>query len=149
MRIWIDADACPRPAKELLFKASTRLKIEVIMVADRQVGRPPGSLVRTIVVPRDMDSADKYIAENLSPGDLVITSDIPLADAVVKGGAFGLSPRGEMFDEHNVAERRSMRDFMMGLRETGMDLGGPPPYGKKDRQRFNSALDKFLTAHCK
>jgi hypothetical protein len=145
VRIWIDADGCPRAAKELVFRASARLKLAVVMVADRQVGRPSSPLVTTVVVPRDMDSADKHIAEKLDPGDLVITADLPLAAAVVEAGATALNPRGETYTLENVRERLSMRDFFMGLREAGEEVGGPPPYSKKDRQRFAAALDRFLS----
>ncbi|MCB2191671.1 MAG: YaiI/YqxD family protein [Deltaproteobacteria bacterium] len=146
MHIWIDADGCPRPVKEVVFKASQRLSIPVTMVADRQVGRPTNSLVTMMVVPGDMDAADRYIAEHLEPGDLVITTDLPLAAQVVAGGAWGLNPRGELYTEENVRERLSMRDFMTNLREAGTVTGGPAPFGPKDRQRFNNALDRLLTA---
>jgi uncharacterized protein YaiI (UPF0178 family) len=146
LRIWIDADGCPRPVKEVVFKASQRLQLPVTMVADRQVGRPTNSLVSLVVVPGDMDAADRYIAENLQPGDLVITTDLPLAAQVVAKGAWGLNPRGELYTEENVRERLSMRDFMSDLRETGVITGGPAPYGPKDRRNFNDALDRLLTA---
>jgi uncharacterized protein YaiI (UPF0178 family) len=145
LKIWIDADACPRPVKELVFRASERLNIPVVMVADRQVGRPGGSLVSTIVVPKDMDSADKYIEQKVQESDLVITADLPLAAAVVEAGAVGINPRGEVYTEDNVRERLSMRDFLMGLRETGQELGGPAPYSKKDREKFAASLDRELT----
>jgi len=146
MRIWIDADGCPRPVKELVFQVSARRKLAVCLVADRQVGRPSNPLVSIVVVPGDMDAADRYIAEHLSPEDLVITTDLPLAAIVVEKGATGLNPRGELYTEENVRERLSMRDFMTGLREAGMVTGGPAPYGPKDRQRFAEALDRLLTA---
>ena len=145
MRIWIDADGCPRPVKDIVFRASQRLKLAVVMVADRPLARPANPLVTTIVVPRDMDSADRHIAEKLEPGDLVITADLPLAAAVVERGATAVNPRGELYTAENVRERLSMRDFMMGLRETGEIMGGPPPYGKKDKERFAAALDRHLS----
>lgn len=144
MRIWIDADGCPRPVKDIVFRASQRLKLAVVLVADRPVGRPSSPLVTSIVVPKDMDSADRHIAEKLDPGDLVITADLPLAAAVVERGAQAINPRGETYTAENVRERLSMRDFMMGLRETGELLGGPPPYGRKDKERFAAALDRHL-----
>ena len=145
MKIWIDADGCPRPVKDLVFRASARLKIPVVLVADRPVGRPGSPLVTSVVVPRDMDSADKHIAEKLDPDDLVITADLPLAAQVVEGGAVALNPRGELYTEENVRERLSMRDFLMSLREAGQEVGGPPPFSGKDKQRFAAALDRFLT----
>ena len=145
MKIWIDADACPRAVKDLVFRASERLNLPVVMVADRQMGRPHSALVSIIVVPKDMDSADKYIVENLNPGDLVITADLPLAGDVVEKGATGLNPRGDLYTKENVGERVSMRDFFMSLRDAGEELGGPPPFSKKDRANFAAALDRFLT----
>lgn len=145
MRIWIDADGCPRPVKDIVFRASQRLKLAVVLVADRPVGRPSSPLVTSIVVPRDMDSADRHIAEKLEPGDLVITADLPLAAAVVERGGQAINPRGETYTAENVRERLSLRDFMMGLRETGELLGGPPPYGRKDKERFAAALDRHLS----
>jgi hypothetical protein len=117
----------------------------VVLVADRQVGRPGSPLVTTVVVPKDLDSADKHIADKVAPGELVITADLPLAAAVVERGAVALNPRGETYTEDNVRERLSMRDFLMGLREAGQEVGGPPPYSKKDRERFAAALDRFLS----
>lgn len=145
MKILIDADGCPRPVKDLVFRASDRLRLPVVLVADRPVARLRSPLVSTVVVPRDMDSADKRIVEMVEPEDLVITADLPLAAAVVEKGATALNPRGELYTEENVRERLSVRDFAMSLREAGMDLGGPKPYSDKDKQKFNAALDRFLS----
>lgn len=147
MRILIDADGCPRPVKDLVFRASDRLSLPVVLVADRSVARPRSPLISTVVVPRDMDSADRRIVEMVDPEDLVITADLPLAALVVEKGAKALNPRGELYTERNVGERLSLRNFTMSLRETGMELGGPPPYSAKDKQRFNAALDRFLARH--
>ncbi len=131
--------------KDIVFRASQRLRLAVVLVADRPVGRPSSPLVTSIVVPRDMDSADRHIAEKLEPGDLVITADLPLAAAVVERGGQAINPRGETYTAENVRERLSMRDFMMGLREPGELLGGTPPYGRKDKERFAAALDRHLS----
>ncbi|MCB2189231.1 MAG: YaiI/YqxD family protein [Deltaproteobacteria bacterium] len=144
-KIWIDADGCPRPVKDTVFRASDRLQIPVVLVADRPLGRQPSPRITSVVVPRDMDSADRHIVEQVGPGDLVITADLPLAAAVVESGAVAINPRGETYTEENVRERLSMRDFLMGLRETGQEVGGPPPYSRKDKERFAAALDRFLT----
>jgi len=145
LKIFIDADACPRSVKDLVFGASDRLRLPVVLVADRMVSRPRSRLVSTVVVPRDMDSADAHIVDRVAPGDLVITADIPLAAAVVAKDAVAINPRGEVYTEQNVRERLSLRDFSMSLRESGMDLGGPPPFSRQDKQRFASALDRELT----
>lgn len=144
MRIWIDADGCPRDVKELVFRASERTKVPVVLVADRPLARPSSPLVSSVVVPRDLDSADRHIAEQVAPGELVITADLPLAAQVVARGAVGINPRGETYTEDNVRERLSMRDFLMGLRETGLEVGGPAPYSRKDKERFAAALDRWL-----
>ena len=148
-KLWIDADACPRPVKDVVFKASQRLKLEVCLVADRLVGRPPSPLVSTVRVPKGMDQADKYIADKVDAYDIVVTADIPLAAAVVEKGAIALNPRGEQYDPETVGERLSIRDFMAQLRETGVETGGPAPFGPKDKQRFAAALDRLLTARQK
>lgn len=145
MKIWIDADGCPRGVKDLVFRASARLKIPVVLVADRQVGRPSSPLVTSVVVPRDMDSADTHIIDKIDPEDLAVTADLPLAAEVVAKGATALNPRGELYTEENVRERLSMRDFLMSLRDAGQEVGGPPPFSGKDKQRFAAALDRFLT----
>jgi len=147
LRIWIDADGCPWAVKELVFRASARLKLAVALVADRPVKRPNSPFISMIVVPRDMDSADRRIVEKAQPGDLVITADLPLAAKVVEKGAFALNPRGELYTAENVGERLSMRDFFMSLREAGQDLGGPAPFSRKDKERFAAALDRFLTRY--
>ena len=148
MKIWIDADACPNPVKDLVYRASRRLQIEVTLVADRPVGHPRSPLINRLVVPRGDDAADLKIIELIQPGDLVITADLPLAGATVDKNATALDPRGELYTEDNVRERVSMRDFMMSLRETGLELGGPAPYGPKDKQKFAAALNEFLSREC-
>lgn len=145
LKIWIDADGCPRPVKELVLRASERLRIPVVMVADRPLARERSPLVSSVVVPRDLDSADRHIVEQVDPADVVITADLPLAALVVEKGAVALNPRGELYTEENVRERLSYRDFAMALRETGQDLGGPAPFSRKDKDRFASALDRLLT----
>lgn len=145
MKIFIDADACPREVKELTFRAAKRLKLSVVLVADRPVAHPKSPLMSMVVVPRDMDSADKHIVGETQAGDVVITADLPLAAAVVARGALAINPRGELYTETNVGERLSMRDFLMSMREAGHDLGGPAPFSRKDKQRFADTLDRCLT----
>ncbi|MFH1135532.1 MAG: YaiI/YqxD family protein [Pseudomonadota bacterium] len=144
MKIFIDADACPRDAKELTFRASRRLGIPVVLTADRPIGHPASPLISMVVVPRGMDSADRRIAADVRPGDLVITADIPLAAEVVGLGAAALDPRGEIHTEDNVRERLSLRDFLMSLRDAGENLSGPAPFSRKDRQKFADSLDKLI-----
>ena len=145
MKIWIDADACPRVIKEILFRASDRLQVPVCLVANRSLARHDSALVTSILVSEGFDVADDYIAEHATPEDLVITADIPLAGRVVAKGGIALDPRGELYTEENVGERLSVRDLMMELRSGGLIQGGPPQFGMADRQRFASALDRVLT----
>lgn len=145
MQIWVDADACPKAIKEILYRAADRKKIDLILVANRPIHTPRSPHVRLLVVPRGFDVADKRIVDEMNPGDLVITGDIPLAAAVVEKGGLALGPRGEEFTEDNVQERLAMRNLLDHLRGTGMEIGGPDALGKGDRQAFANALDRILT----
>lgn len=147
MKILIDADACPRKAKELLYSVSQRLLIELVLVANQHMRTPPIHTIRNVVVSSGYNEADDRIVELCNDGDLVITSDIPLADRVIKKGAFALSPRGELFDEENISQRLAMRDLLEELRSCGMDTGGPSAYSTQDRQEFNNALERFVRKH--
>ncbi len=144
--IWIDADAAPRPVKEIVFRASQRLGIQVVLVANSAQRLPRSSRIRQVLVGRGIDVAYEYIVEHCGMGDIVVTDDIPLAAAVVERGALALRPRGELLDRHNVRQRLAMRDFMEEMRAGGLVGGGPPPFGKSDRARFANALDRLLTS---
>ncbi|MDX1654846.1 MAG: YaiI/YqxD family protein [Candidatus Competibacteraceae bacterium] len=147
MHIWIDADACPNPVKEIVFRASKRLSLPVILVANRPMRTPPSRLIRAVQVRAGFDMADNYLLENAAGEDLVITADIPLAAELVKKGVPALNPRGELYTEHNVRERLAMRDLMEQLRSTGEVGGGPAPFGDRDRQAFANSLDRWLAKH--
>jgi hypothetical protein len=144
LKIWIDADACPRAVKEIIFKASLRLNISVCLVANSYMTVPPGPLITFIQVGKGTDIADLYIFTQVNANDLVITADIPLAALVVEKGASAINPRGELYTEENARERLSMRDFMQNLRDNGVDTGGPPPFGPKDKERFANSIDRIL-----
>jgi len=145
MKIWVDADACPRVIKEIVFRASERLELPVCLVANSIMEKHHSRLITSVVVAEGFDAADDYIAEHASPSDLVITADIPLAARIVEKGAVGLDPRGERYTEENVMERLSIRDMMQELRGAGMIQGGPGPFSSTDRRRFASSLDSLLT----
>jgi hypothetical protein len=145
MKIWIDADACPRVVKDIVFRAAERLQVEVCLVANQGLAKHHSRLVSSVIVPGGFDEADKHIAEHASAVDLVITADIPLAAKIVEKGGVALDPRGELYTGENVGERLSLRDLMQGLRDEGLVQGGPAPFGPADRQRFASALDRTLT----
>jgi len=146
MKLWIDADAAPRDAKELVFRASKRLGIEVTLVANQSIGVPPGNRLTQVVTVRDgANVADQYIVEHAQPGDVVLTADIPLAAQLVAKEVFVLDPRGEIYDDRNVGARLAARDFLDAARGAGMELSGPRPYSQRDRTEFASALDRILT----
>ena len=145
MKIWIDADACPRVIKEIIFRASERLKVPVCMVANNDLSRAHTAFVTSVRVKNGFDVADDYIAEHAEPCDLVITADIPLAARVVEKGGVALDPRGELYTEENVGERLSMRNLMQELRSDGLVQGGPGQFSLTDRQRFASSMDRLLT----
>ncbi len=146
MRVWIDADACPRAARDLVVKFALKRSFEVVLVAGQPVARPAFACVRLIVVPSGPDAADDHLVEHAEPGDLVICSDVPLADRLVKKGVAALDPRGREFDERNMGERLAVRNLFTDLREQGQIGGGQAPYGEKDRQAFANALDRLLGA---
>lgn len=145
MRIWVDADACPRVIKEIVFRASERLRIPVCLVANTKLAKHVTPLIESILVGEGFDVADDYIAEHAAPEDLVITADIPLAARIVANGGIALDPRGELYTEENVGERLSMRDLMTELRAGGLVQGGPSQFSLTDRQRFASSFDRLLT----
>lgn len=145
MIIWIDADACPRPAKEIVFKAGKRLGIKVKLVANQWMRIPNSPLIELVVVESGLDVADDAIAEAVAKDDLVITADIPLAARIVDRGARGIDPRGLVYSAENVKEKLATRNLLAELREVGMMGTGPPPYKPKDRSKFASALDRLLT----
>ncbi|WP_018607320.1 YaiI/YqxD family protein [Uliginosibacterium gangwonense] len=144
MRIWVDADACPVPIKEILFRAAERKQLETCLVANQMLRVPASPYIRAIQVPGGFDVADHYILQQIKPGDLVVTSDIPLAAGVVERAALAISPRGELYSEANIREALSMRDFMESLRSAGVQTGGPAAFGPADRQAFAKRLDQLL-----
>lgn len=144
MKLWVDADACPRLIKEIVFRASERLNLPVVLVANKSLAKHHSLLVESIVVPEGFDMADDYIAEHAAAEDLVVTADIPLAARIVSKGGVALDPRGDLYTEENVGERLAMRDLMMELRSGGLIQGGPSPFSMTDRQRFASSLDRLL-----
>ena len=145
MRVWIDADACPRAARDLVVKFALKRKFEVLLVAGQPQVRPAFACVRLIVVPSGPDAADDYLVEHALPGDLVICSDVPLADRLVKRGVAALDPRGREFDERNMGERLAVRNLFTDLREQGQVGGGQAAYGERDRQAFANSLDRLLS----
>lgn len=144
MKIWVDADACPQPIKQILFRAARRCQVELILVANHYLSTPASPLIRSVQVPGGFDVADGEIARQARAGDLVITSDIPLAAEVMANGVLALSPRGELYSQDTIRSRLNMRDFLDTLRASGVQTGGPPPLGATEKQAFASHLDRLL-----
>ena len=147
MQIWVDADACPRVVKEILFRAAKRLKLSLTLVANQAQPVPPSPYIKTIHVAAGFDVADDEIVKLIKEDDLVITADIPLAANVIRKGGHALNPRGELYTEDNIHERLSMRNLMDELRGGGELIGGPSSFSQKDSQSFANQLDRFLTRH--
>jgi len=144
MKIWVDADACPNAIKEILFRAAQRRGVELTLVANQPVRAPKSPYIRAKQVSSGFDEADAWIVEQVAPGDLVITADIPLAADVIGRGGRALDPRGELYTEDNVRERLATRDLMAELRDSGAVRGGPSGPGQRERQEFANQLDRFL-----
>ncbi len=144
MQIWVDADACPGVIKEILFRAAQRTRIMTTLVANQMLRVPPSPYIRARQVPSGFDVADQRIVQDVQPGDLVITADIPLAALVIERQAHALNPRGEFYTPENISERLTMRNFMEELRGSGVDISGPAAFSHSDRQAFAAQLDRFL-----
>jgi hypothetical protein len=143
-QIWVDADACPKVIKEILFRAADRVAVQVTLVANQFIQVPRSPHIRTVQVASGFDVADNYIVQQAQPCDLVITADIPLAAEVVAKGGLALNPRGELYTEDNIRQRLNMRDFMDTLRGSGIDTGGPAALSPAERMAFANQLDRYL-----
>jgi hypothetical protein len=144
MHIWVDADACPKVIKEILFRAAQRTGIPLTLVANKLLLVPNAPHIRALQVEHGFDVADNEIVRRLQPGDLVITGDIPLAAEVIDKGGRALNPRGEFYSNENIRALLNMRDFMDTLRASGIQTGGPPALSQADRQAFANKLDRLL-----
>jgi uncharacterized protein len=147
MQIWVDADACPNVIKELLFRAANRWGVSLTLVANQPLRIPPSPYIMAVRVPAGLDVVDKTIAEQVHSGDLVVTTDIPLAADVVERGAYALTPRGELYTRENIQERLTVRNLLNELRNSGVATGGPSPFSQRDRQAFANQLDRLLTQY--
>ena len=147
MRIWVDADSAPRPAKEIVYRTAKRLDIDAVFVANRRLALPSDNpRLSCVIVPGGPDVADAHIAEHAQPGDVVVTHDIPLAAKLVPDGIAVVDPRGEEYTRENVGERLSVRDFLEHARAAGIETGGAGPYDNRDKHAFAATLDRVLTA---
>lgn len=145
MKILVDADACPKVTKEILFRAATRTQTKLILVSNHAIVTPASPFISKIQVISGFDVADNKILQNVESCDLVITSDIPLANEVISKGAIALNPRGELYSKENIKERLALRNLSSDLRSSGVMTGGPSTLSKSEIQRFANALDKLLS----
>jgi uncharacterized protein YaiI (UPF0178 family) len=149
MKIWVDADACPKVIKEILFRAADRTKTPVTLVANKLCRLPGSAFVSFIQVEHGADVADDEIANRCEAGDLVITADIPLAARAVEKGARALDPRGTLYDKDNIKQVLTMRNFMQDLRGSGIETGGPDSFSQREREMFANELEKVILAASK
>lgn len=145
MQIWVDADACPKVIKEILYRAAERVKCTLTLVANNALNTPKSPYIKAIRVASGFDVADSYIVQHVSAGELVVTADIPLAAEVMDKGATALNPRGELYSPNTIRQKLTMRDFMDEMRGSGVMTGGPPPLSQTERREFANALDRFLS----
>ncbi|KHK04443.1 YaiI/YqxD family protein [Desulfovibrio sp. TomC] len=147
MHIYADADALPGPIKEILCRAAVRLGLRLTLVANKTLQIPASPLIAAIRVGQGFDVVDAAIVKLVSPGDLVITADIPLAALVIEKDGHALNPRGELYTKDNIQGRLAMRNLLYELRSSGVTTGGPPPFHNRDKEAFANQLDIFLTRH--
>ena len=147
MQIWVDADACPRVIKEILFRAAERKQVQLTMVANQPLQLPASPWIGMLVVAAGFDVADDAIVARLQTGDLVVTADIPLAAAAIRKGGHALNPRGEFYTPDHIQERLAVRNMLDELRGSGVEVGGPAAFSLADRQAFANQLDRFLAQH--
>ncbi|MFQ3229118.1 YaiI/YqxD family protein [Reinekea sp.] len=144
MKIWVDADACPLPIKEIIIRAANRKKIHTTFVANHNIQVPNSPFLHTLQVSQGFDVADDEIVLRSEAGDLVMTQDIPLASELIAKGCHAINPRGERWSKENIGARLNMRDFMETMRSSGVQSGGPAPFNKRDANEFANALDRLL-----
>lgn len=144
MNIWVDADACPKPIKEIIFRTATRTKITAIFVANHFFSTPPSLYIKKIQVSSGFDVADNYIVQQLQKGDLVITADIPLADSVITKGGVALNPRGNLYTPDTIKAVLAMRNLNDSLRSCNMISGGAAALSAREIRDFANSLDKYI-----
>lgn len=146
MRIWVDADACPKAIKEIIFRAAIRTQTEAILVANRPLFIPKSPFIKIVQVPGGFDEADSRIIREMEKDDIVITADIPLADSVVNKEGTAIDPKGKLYTRDNIKQTLSFRNLNAELRGAGLISGGPSEFGAKECQAFANCLDKILAS---
>lgn len=145
VKIWIDGDACPKPIKQILFRAAMKREVVLWIVANHLVTVPPSPFIKKVLVEAGFDAADHYIVQHLDPYDLVITSDIILADLVVARKATALNPKGVLYTEKNIKQVLTIRNMNESLRSSGLIVHGPGQLNAKEIQLFSNHLDRIIT----
>jgi uncharacterized protein YaiI (UPF0178 family) len=140
--IFVDGDGCP--VKDETYVVATRYGVRVALVANSRLSVPEGFGVDLVLVDRGPDAADDWIAANVRPGDVVVTSDVPLAARCLEAGGRVLGTNGRVFSEDSIGDLLATRDLKARLREAGVVSSGPPPMSPKDRSRFLSKLDQLV-----
>jgi uncharacterized protein len=149
LHIWVDADACPLVIKEILFRVANRTSTPVTLIANQMLYVPPSPWIKSLQVPSGFDVADQRIASEAHAGDVVVTADIPLAALVIEKRAWVIDPRGDLLDHDTIQAKLTMRNFMEGLRESGVQTGGPAAFSAKDARNFANQLDRLLAKSIK
>ena len=147
--LWIDGDGCPREVKEIIYRAAARKKLEVALVVNRFQNIPKSLFIRIVVVDAGPDKADQHILDSVTPGELVVTADVPFAAVVLKRGGEVITPHGEVLDSERIGERLAMRNFYENLRSEGTFTGGGGSYSPKHKQLFAAELDRWISRHLK
>lgn len=140
--ILVDADACP--VKDEVYAVATRYGLAVAVVSNTHIAVPSGAGAQLVVVGREPDAADDWIAGQVERGDVVVTADIPLASRCLEAGARVLRPDGRVFDAGMIGDALATRQLMSELRDLGTVSGGPKPLANKDRERFVARLDQMI-----
>ena len=146
MKILVDADSCPKPARDLVLRRAVKLGVRVIFAANRQI--PDASGAQMEICPAGENAADDRIVELSENGDVAVTRDVPLAKRLVEKNINVLDDRGRIFTKNNINEFLSLRNFTVGLAENGMEIERTANYGKKELKTFADSLDRILTKLC-
>ena len=144
MRLWLDADQCPAEVREIVSRAAVKKEIEAFFIANRKIPLPESPYLTSVVVEEGSQSADRYLRDHASAGDLAVTADIPLASQLVSSGVTVIHPKGDVFTEDNIRQRLSLREFLATLRRQGIDTRDPSPYRRKAGRSFADAFDREL-----
>jgi uncharacterized protein YaiI (UPF0178 family) len=139
LNIYVDGDACP--VKDEIFRVAERHNLKVYLVSNSWHRIAANPLVEQVVVSQGPDVADDWIADRIGHGDIVITSDIPLADRCIKNAGYAIAPTGKLFTADSIGMALAVRNLMTDLRETGEVINNNPSFTKQDRSHFLSRLE--------